>query len=86
MRCPRRFIRTPAAGNRAIRPGPASICIIGAPAKFLRPGNYAALTVVVAPGLTGFRYQFIARLTIATSVAIYALMLRKVGRGCSFRR
>jgi simple sugar transport system permease protein len=36
-------------------------------------------TGIVALGLTGFWYQFIAGLTIVTSVVIYALMLRKVG-------
>ena len=36
-------------------------------------------TGIVALGLTGFWYQFIAGLTIVTSVVIYALLLRKVG-------
>ena len=35
-------------------------------------------TGIVALGLTGFWYQFIAGLTIVTSVVIYALLLRKV--------
>jgi len=36
-------------------------------------------TGIVALGLTGFWYQFIAGLTIVASVVIYALLLRKVG-------
>jgi simple sugar transport system permease protein len=36
-------------------------------------------TGIVALGLTGFWYQFIAGLTIVTSVVICALLLRKIG-------
>jgi simple sugar transport system permease protein len=36
-------------------------------------------TGIVALGLTGFWYQFIAGLTIVASVITYALLLRKVG-------
>jgi simple sugar transport system permease protein len=36
-------------------------------------------TGIVALGLTGFWYQFIAGLTIVASVVIYALLLRRVG-------